>query len=188
MRNKRASFHIVWGVLALAAIGSVAFCAVRAGVQRADVRDGLHDNPCTDVPTSVRGGLPEKVSENDEMVVAALDERYQEAVKKNDVATMESILALDFVLVTGRGRTQTRADLIKEAAGGTFKYERQEDTNKTVRISGDTAVVTALLWGKGTENGKGFDYKLWFSDVYVRTPAGWRYVFGQAAQPLVPAP
>jgi ketosteroid isomerase-like protein len=53
-----------------------------------------------------------------------------------------------------------------------------------VRVWGDTAVVTALLWAKGTEEGKPFDYHLWFSDVYVRTPQGWRYVFGQAAQPL----
>jgi hypothetical protein len=30
-------------------------------------------------------------------------------------------------------------------------------------------VVTALLWAKGAQKGKTFDYKLWFSDVYVRT-------------------
>jgi len=38
--------------------------------------------------------------------------------------------------------------------------------------------------GEGTEEGKAFDYKLWFSDTYVRTPTGWRYVFGQASLPL----
>jgi hypothetical protein len=38
-----------------------------------------------------------------------------------------------------------------------------------------------LLWIKGTNEGKAIDYKLWFSDTYVRTPAGWRYVFGQAS-------
>jgi hypothetical protein len=25
---------------------------------------------------------------------------------------------------------------------------------------------------------------LWFSDTYVKTAAGWRYVFGQASSPL----
>ena len=49
----------------------------------------------------------------------------------------------------------------------------------------DTAVVTAKLWLKGTrQNGEAFDYKLWFSDTYVRTPTGWRYFFGQAGAPL----
>ena len=60
-------------------------------------------------------------------------------------------------------------------------YEYQEDTEQTVRIWGDTAVVTALLRSKGTENGKPFEHQLWFSDTYVRTPAGWRYAFGQAS-------
>jgi ketosteroid isomerase-like protein len=126
--------------------------------------------------------------EDDAKAVAALDSQYQEAVKKNDVATMDRILADDFVLVTGRGQTQTKADLLKESGGGTITYEHQEDTNQTVRVWGDTAVVTALLWVKGAENGKTFDYKLWFSDVYVRTPAGWHYVFGQASLRLPQAP
>lgn len=125
---------------------------------------------------------------DDEKAVAALDSQYQEAVKKNDVATMDRILADDFILVTGRGQTQTKGDLLKESGSGAITYEHQEDTDRTVRIWGDTAVVTALLWVKGTEKGKSFDYKLWFSDVYVRTPTGWRYAFGQASLRLPPAP
>jgi ketosteroid isomerase-like protein len=108
-------------------------------------------------------------------------------VKKRDAATMERILADDFALVTGRGKVVTKADLLKEARGGTI-YERQEDTEQTVRVWGDTAVVTALLWAKGTDDGKPFEYRLWFSDTYVRTATGWRYVFGQASLPLPKAP
>ena len=120
-------------------------------------------------------------SADERKTVADLDRQYQEAVKKNDVSTMDRMLADDFVLVTGKGRVQTKADLLKEAASGRFTYEHQDDSNQTVRVWADTAVVTALLWAKGTENGKAFEYKVWFSDVYVRTASGWRYVFGQAA-------
>jgi len=121
---------------------------------------------------------------DDEKDVAALDTQYQLAVKNNDSATMDRILADDFVLVTGRGRTSTKAELLKEAQSGAIVYEHQEDTEQRVRVWGDTAVVTALLWAKGTENGKAFEYKLWFSDTYVRTADGWRYVFGQASLAL----
>jgi ketosteroid isomerase-like protein len=120
-------------------------------------------------------------------VVADLDTQYQLAVKNHDVATMGRILADDFVLVTGRGKTFTKADLLKEARGSTV-YEHQEDTQQAVRVWGDTAIVTALLWAKGMDNRKPFEYKLWFSDAYVRTPAGWRYVFGQPSLPLPKAP
>jgi ketosteroid isomerase-like protein len=123
-------------------------------------------------------------SADDEKAVAALDTEYQAAVKKNDAATMARILADDFVLVTGLGKTYTKADLLEEARSGRMVYERQEDSNQKVRVWGDTAVVTALLWAKGTDGGKAFDYKLWFSDTYVRTPDGWRYVFAQASTHL----
>ena len=122
---------------------------------------------------------------DDEKIVAELDTQFQAAVKENDAATLDRILADDFVLVTGRGQTYTKADQLKEARGKFRIYEHQEDSNRSIRVWGDTAVVTALLWAKGTEEGKPFDYKLWFSDTYVRTATGWRYAFAQASLPLL---
>ena len=120
----------------------------------------------------------------DAEVVAALDEKYQAAVKANDFATMDKILADDFVLVTGTGKAFNKSDLLQEARSKSTVYEHQEDTERKVRVWGDTAVVTAKLWVKGSNEGKPIEYKLWFSDTYVRTAAGWRYVFGQASLPL----
>jgi ketosteroid isomerase-like protein len=127
-------------------------------------------------------------SGNDGIIVKALDAEYQEAVKKNDAATMDRLLADNFVLVTGSGKTYTKADLLQEARSGRVVYEHQEDTAQTVRLWGDTAAVTAKLWEKGTENGKPFDYTVWFTDTYVRTATGWCYVFGQSSLPLPKAP
>jgi ketosteroid isomerase-like protein len=120
----------------------------------------------------------------DQKTVAELDTEYQAAVKANDAATMDRILANDFVLVTGSGKVYTKADLLADARDGATQYEHQEDTEQTVRVWGDTAVVTAKLWEKGSDRGKPFDYAVWFSDTYVRTPSGWKYVFGQSSLPL----
>ena len=124
--------------------------------------------------------------EDDAKAVAALDTKYQAAVKANDATTMDQILADDFVLVTGRGSVFSKADLLDSARKKEAIYERQDEEPGTqkVRVWGDTAVVTALLWIKSVQGGKSADYKLWFSDTYVRTPTGWRYVFGQASLPL----
>ena len=134
------------------------------------------------IATNVVNASPEE----DVKTVAALDTKYQTAVKANDAATMNQILADDFVLVTGRGKVSTKADLIESSRKKDVTYERQDEEPGTqkVRVWGDTAVVTALLWIKALQGGKPIDYKLWFSDTYVRTPAGWRYVFGQASLPL----
>lgn len=121
---------------------------------------------------------------DDEKVVAALDAEYQAAVKINDATTMARLLADDYMLVTGTGKTYTKSDLVEEARSGRIIYEHQDDTQQIVRVWGDTAVITAKLWEKGTDAGKPFDYTAWFSDTYVRTPTGWRYVFGQSSLPL----
>lgn len=122
--------------------------------------------------------------ERDRLTVSALDTEYQLAVQNNDAETMDRILADDFILVLGDGRTFTKDDLLASARNQDEIYEVQEDTQQTVRIWGDTAVVTALLRSKGTSKGEPFEHKLWFSDTYVRTPSGWRYAFGQASLKL----
>ena len=125
---------------------------------------------------------------SDGKIVAGLDTEYQAAVKKNDVTAMDRLLPDDFVLVTGSGRTFSKNDLLQEARSGRFAYERQEDSEQTVRVWGDTAVITAKLWAKGLDRGEPFEYTLWFSDTYVRNSKGWRYVFGQASSPLLKTP
>ena len=132
---------------------------------------------------------------DDEATVARLDTEYQAAVKRNDVLGMSRILAEPMVLVSGAGQVVTREQLLAEARAKSVTYEQQDEMPGTqvVRVWGDTAVVTALLWLKGVNSGKPFDRKLWFSDTYVRTKDGWKYAFGQVGrvverdgQPVVP--
>ena len=48
---------------------------------------------------------------DEKKIVAALDTEYQEAVKRNDAATMDRILSDDFILVTSSGKTYTKSDV-----------------------------------------------------------------------------
>jgi ketosteroid isomerase-like protein len=123
-------------------------------------------------------------SATDGKTVAALDSEYQLAVKNNNAETMARILSDDFVLIWGTGRTFTKTDLLTQARTKEVLYEQNEETDKTVRVWGDSAVVTSKLWAKGVDKGKAFEWHVWFSDTYVRTPSGWRYVNGFASLPL----
>jgi ketosteroid isomerase-like protein len=123
-------------------------------------------------------------STDDAKIVAALDTEYQAAVKNNDAATMDRILSDDMVVVLGSGKIYTKVDLLQMARTRRVQYEHQEDSDQTVRVWGDTAVVTAKIWLKGIDEGTPFEWRVWFSDTYVHTPAGWRYVHGQASLPL----
>jgi ketosteroid isomerase-like protein len=120
----------------------------------------------------------------DRQALADLDTKYQKAVEQNDAKTMAEILADDFVLVEGDGKRSTKADLVNEARSGKTHYVRQDDSERTVAVFGDTGVITAKLHATGIEDGVRVDYLEWFTDVYVRTPTGWRYYYAQASLPL----
>ena len=124
--------------------------------------------------------------EDDRKAVAALDTAFQAAVKVHDLATIDRTLHADMTLILGDGRVVTREDHLQSAREKKIQYQVQDEDSGTqfVRVSGDTAVVTARLWIKGTKEGVAFDRRLWFSDTYVRTPQGWKYFFGQASLPL----
>jgi len=132
---------------------------------------------------SMGAGPVEASPDEDRAAVAALDTEFQAAVKRNDAATIDRIQHPDMVLVLGDGRIFTKADHIRAAEDGRIRYEIQDEEPGTqvVRVLGDTAVVTALLRLKGTNDGVPFDRRVWFSDTYVRTPSGWKYFFGQAS-------
>jgi ketosteroid isomerase-like protein len=125
--------------------------------------------------------------EDVEKIVADLDTRYQAAVKVNDVQTMAAILHEDMILIRGNGAVVTREEILDGARSGDLAYEIQdeEEGSQRVRVWGaDTAVVTAKLRIKGQRRGgESFDRTVWFSDTYVRTAKGWRYVFAQVTQP-----
>ena len=124
----------------------------------------------------------------DRDAVASLDRAYQQAVKQNDAARIERILHPDFRLVLGNGKVINRKEILNEAITKMRVYELQDEEpgSQTVLVKGDTAIVTAKLRLKGVQGTKAFDQTLWFSDTYVRTNAGWRYLFGQASLPLPP--
>jgi ketosteroid isomerase-like protein len=126
-------------------------------------------------------------AEEDQRAVAELDRQFQSAVKRNDADAMAKILHEQMVLILSDGRVNTRDEQLEEARSKALIYEIQDEDpgTQTVRVYGDTAVVTALLRIKGTKDGVPFERHLWFSDTYVRTPQGWRYFVGQVGRPLI---
>jgi ketosteroid isomerase-like protein len=166
--------------LRMAALATHAFPTERGRRLREEHEHLLNDAAEALESVDTPGGARPSTAE-DERIVAELDTEYQAAVERNDAETMDRILADDFVLITGLGRTYSKSDLLKEARSKSTIHEYQKDTDQKVRVWRDTAVITALLRAKGTTDGKPFEYTLWFSDTYVRTPSGWRDVLGQAS-------
>ena len=105
-------------------------------------------------------GVADASMQEDRRTVASLDIQYQAAVERNDAATMAQIHHENMILVLSNGTVVTGAQLEQSAREKTRAYERQVvvDDSRVVRVWGDTAVVTAKLWLKGTRStGEAFE-------------------------------
>jgi ketosteroid isomerase-like protein len=137
-------------------------------------------------PSPPQGAWVDTAPTDDEATIAALDLAFQAAVKANDAATIDRILHERYWLILGDGSIVTREDLLAEARQRAVEYDVQDEVagTQSVRVWGDTGVVTAKLNIVGRRNGQPFARTLWFSDTYVRTAEGWKYAFAQASLPL----
>lgn len=84
---------------------------------------------------------------DDAAQIAALDLRFQGAVKNSDATTTDAILHRKYQLILGDGTRVSRVELIDEARSGAAAYDIQDEDPgaQSVMVWGDTAVVTARL-------------------------------------------
>ena len=118
----------------------------------------------------------------DEATLVALNETFQHAVLAGDVATLDRILADDFVLYTSGGADtpMTKTDVIDEARRS--RLDRNDSSDVRARVWGDTGVVTARLTMQGSVDGQPFEAVVRFTDTYVCTAAGWKQVSAHASR------
>ena len=121
------------------------------------------------------GRIEASESNNDDIAqLIATDKRMQRAFVDRDVRVLNQILTDDYVLVGSRGNEETKADVIGEVESGAITWQINETSDLEVRAHGDTGVVVAILHSKGVSQGKAFDVRVKFSDVYIRDHGSWR--------------
>lgn len=121
---------------------------------------------------------------NQEQTVAELtrlDAEFQRAVGAKDVAAVAKFLADDYILVTASSRIMTKQELLKEIAPAGLTWEMNASREVSVRVYGDTAIVTALLEQKGIDNNERFDSPVRYTDTWLREDGTWRQIAAHAS-------
>src|SRR5580765_1485099 len=106
------------------------------------------------------------------------------ALAKNDADAMEKIYNDNYMLVNTDGSVQTKAERLASLRSGDAKYTEfsYSDVNIRVKPEGDAAVVIAKLTMKGTLKGKPNDGDYRVTQIYGKTPAGWKQISAQATK------
>src|SRR5437660_10874313 len=88
--------------------------------------------------SAVAQNKPDTVSSK----ILALENKWNAAYKRGDVATMESLLADDFIITVEDGSTFSKSGYIAHNGDSTVHVEITEMSDPKVRMHGNTVVVT----------------------------------------------
>ena len=85
-----------------------------------------------------------------------------------------------------RGEVLGYEDYIAGNTRGDLRWRRQRLDDVTVRVAGDTAVLTAWVTDEVTRDGRELSFRLRLTEAWARGPEGWRCLAGHASVPSSP--
>lgn len=112
----------------------------------------------------------------DRATLLKIEARWNKAVSDRDAATAAKIISDDFRYITPNGKVLDRAAVLKATGDGDYQIEPFQTEDVEVRVHGDTAVITGRFQQRGKYKGEAFTTQLRYTDVWVRTRAGWRAI------------
>jgi ketosteroid isomerase-like protein len=108
-----------------------------------------------------------------------LENDFERAVANNDADALDEFLADDWIIVGPDGDIIDKARFLGVIKSGVLSHELMESTDMTVRLYGNTAVVTALTTTKGKFMGQDFASCERATDIFVKQTDRWQCVFTQ---------
>jgi ketosteroid isomerase-like protein len=116
--------------------------------------------------------------------ILAFENKWNAAYKRGDVATMESLLADDFIITAEDGSTFSKSGYIAHNGASALHVEITEMSGLNVRMHGNAAVVTGAYHEKGISKGKPYEYRDRFTDVWMNINGRWQVIASHYSIPV----
>jgi ketosteroid isomerase-like protein len=109
------------------------------------------------------------------------EDRWSAAIAKHDTATIESMVAADFIGVNSKGKVQNRRAMLAEVKTDKDTYTSTKAEKLDVHMYGTgVAVVVGMANEKGTgKDGKAFDRTYRFTDTWMDRGGNWQCIASQ---------
>lgn len=115
--------------------------------------------------------------------LAAAAKAYDEAQVKGDGRALERLLADDYVLINSRGDLETKTDLIRDYTAPGFTLEPFVVEAPVERLWRDGAVLGGIATLKGLDQGRRYEARLRFADVWARRGGRWQVIYTHVSRP-----
>ncbi|HEX3713827.1 MAG TPA: nuclear transport factor 2 family protein [Trebonia sp.] len=117
----------------------------------------------------------------DEVTAAA--GRRSAALVAGDEAALRELMHPGLQWTTLRGEVLGYEAYITGNTRGDLRWRSQRLSDVQVAVAEDTAVLTSAVTDEVTRDGRDIVHELRLTQVWVRTPDGWRCLAGHASRP-----
>lgn len=111
---------------------------------------------------------------DDAQQVRRLEQDLIEAFRRNDAASLASLMADDFVFTDPLGTSITKDRWLEDLASGAFAFESIKIEGMEVRLAGDAALVTGMVTLKARSRAGGYYGQFGVVDVYMKRAGRWQ--------------
>ena len=122
----------------------------------------------------------------DEREILRAEAALCEAFESGDAAYLRGALDPRFTLVDSRGTVTNLEQNLQEVAAREPRYEKFRNHGQSIRVYGDTAIVTGVTSVKGTAGGDAFQADFRFTDTWLYRGGRWLLAASHASR--LPAP
>ncbi|MDP9112677.1 MAG: nuclear transport factor 2 family protein [Acidobacteriota bacterium] len=117
-----------------------------------------------------------------EQTLKQLEHDWSQASLKRDLATLDKIMADDWVSIDFQGRTSSKSETIANLKSGLPATQAAGIGEMKVRVFGDSAIVTGSDTEKSSVKGKDVVDKYLWTDVFVKRDGRWQAVASQSTK------
>ncbi len=117
-----------------------------------------------------------------EQAVIELDQKRMQAMCKQDIATLESILGDDLIYTHSSARVDTKASLIGNMQSGSTVYTSLEASDVEAQDLGTAVVLTGVARVGVNAGGKPLSFGIRFVNVYANRGGSWQMVTWQSTK------
>ena len=117
-----------------------------------------------------------------EQSLMQMERDWTQAGLKKDAATLDKIIADDWVALSFDGKTMTKAEILADLKSGASAVQSVDLGAMKVRVFGNTAVVTGSDTEKSTYKGKDSSGKYVWTDVFVMRQGHWQAAASQSTK------
>ena len=129
--------------------------------------------------------LDSAVAQNkaDTNIIIGLENKWNAAYQRGDIAAMGSLLAEDFIITVEDGSTLSKAGYIAHNGDSTVHVKKSEMSDLKVRMHDNLAVVTGAYHEKGTSKGNPYEYRDRFTDIWMNINGRWQVIASHYSVP-----